>query len=89
MQRERRAVRRRFRDRDRQFAAKPVEMGKEYDVEVQEVSRRGDGVARIQGLVTFIPNAKLGDHLKIRITKISRRFAEAEIVTGSSESETE
>lgn len=68
------------RGRGRQFPPKPVELGKEYDVEVKEVSRRGDGVARIQGLVTFIPNAKPGDHVKVKITRISRRFAEAEIV---------
>lgn len=72
---------RRFdRGRRRRFPPKPVELGKEYDVEVKEVSRRGDGIARIQGLVTFIPNAKPGDHIKVRITRIGRRFAEAEIV---------
>jgi len=62
------------------FPPKPVEIGKEYDVEVQETSRRGEGIARIKGLVTFIPNAKPGDHVRIRITRISRRFAEAEVV---------
>jgi len=78
-----------FRDRERRFAPKPVELGKEYDVEVQELSRRGEGIARIKGLVTFIPNAKPGDHLRVKITKISRRFAEAEIVEETPESETE
>lgn len=61
------------------FAPKPVEVGKEYDVDIQEISRRGEGIARIQGLVIFVPNAKQGDHVKIKITRISRRFAEAEI----------
>jgi predicted RNA-binding protein with TRAM domain len=70
------------------FAPKPVEVGKEYEVDVKETSRRGEGIARIQGLVTFIPNAKPGDHVKIRITRISRRFAEAEVV-GEGEAETE
>jgi predicted RNA-binding protein with TRAM domain len=72
------------------FPPKPVEIGKEYEVDVQETSRRGEGIARIQGLVTFIPNAKPGDHVKIRITRISRRFAEAEVVgKGEAEAETE
>lgn len=62
------------------FPPKPVEIGKEYKVDIQETSRRGEGVARIKGLVTFIPNTKPGDHVKIRITRISRRFAEAEVV---------
>jgi predicted RNA-binding protein with TRAM domain len=62
------------------FPPKPVEIGKEYEVDVQETSRRGEGIARIQGLVTFIPNTKPGDHVKIKIIRISRRFAEAEVV---------
>jgi len=82
--------RRGFRGRGGRFPPKPVEMGKEYEVDVQETSRRGEGIARIQGLVTFIPNTKPGDHVKIRITRISRRFAEAEVVgKGEAEAETE
>ena len=62
------------------FPPKPVELGKEYDVEIEETSRRGEGIARIKGLVCFISNAKPGEHVRIRITRISRRFAEAEVV---------
>jgi len=62
------------------FPPKPVDMGKEYDVEIQESSRRGEGIARIKGLVVFVPNTKPGDKVKIRITRISRRFCEAEVV---------
>jgi predicted RNA-binding protein with TRAM domain len=68
------------------FPPKPVEVGKEYDVAIQETSRRGDGIARIQGLVVFVPNTQNGDHVKIRVTRISRRFAEAEVV-GKEETE--
>lgn len=64
----------------RRFPPKPVEMGKEYDVDIQETSRRGDGIARIKGLVTFVPETKPGDKVRIRITRISRRFAEGEVV---------
>jgi predicted RNA-binding protein with TRAM domain len=64
----------------RRFPPKPVEIGKEYDVKIEETSRRGEGIARIKGLVTFVPNAKPGENVKIRITRISRRFAEAEVV---------
>ena len=82
--------RRGFRGRgEGRFPPKPVEIGKEYEVDVQETSRRGEGIARIQGLVTFIPNTKPGDHVKIKIIRISRRFAEAEVVgKGEAEAET-
>jgi len=71
------------------FPPKPVEIGKEYEVDIQETSRRGEGIARIKGLVTFIPNTKPGDHVKIRITRISRRFAEAEVVQEETEEKEE
>jgi len=73
----------------RRFPPKPVEMGKEYDAEIEEISRRGEGIARIKGLVTFVPNTKPGDRVRIRITRISRRFAEAEVVGKAGEKEAE
>jgi len=62
------------------FKPCPVEMGKEYEVDVTEISRRGEGIARIQGFVIFVADARLGEHVKIRITRIGRRAADAEIV---------
>ncbi len=62
----------------KRFPPKPVEMGKEYDVEILELSRRGEGIARIENLVCFIPDTKPGEHVRVRITRISQRFAEAE-----------
>jgi len=59
---------------------KPVEMGKEYEVEISEISKRGDGIARIQGFVIFVAGAKSGQKAKIRITSIGDRFAKAEVV---------
>ena len=54
---------------------KPVEEGKEYDLDIKEVSRRGDGVARVEGFVVFVPNTKPGDHVKARINSVGSRFA--------------
>jgi predicted RNA-binding protein with TRAM domain len=62
------------------FPPKPVKMGEEYEMDITETSQRGDGIARIEGLVVFVPQAKEGDHVRIRITRISRKFAEAELV---------
>ena len=64
---------------------KPVEVGKEYDIEIQETSRRGEGITRIEGLVVFVPNAKLGDKLRIKITTVGRRSAEAEVIGAAKE----
>jgi predicted RNA-binding protein with TRAM domain len=62
---------------------KPVEVGKEYDVEVTELSRRGDGVAKVQGFVIFVQGAKVGQKVKIKVDRVGPRFASATVVTGS------
>jgi predicted RNA-binding protein with TRAM domain len=55
-------------------------MGKEYEVDITEMSRQGEGIARIQGFVIFVANAKPGDRVKIKITRIGGMTANAEIV---------
>jgi len=57
---------------------KPVEEGKEYELDIKETSRRGDGVARIEGFV--VPQTKPGDHVKVKINSVGPRFATAEVV---------
>ena len=53
----------------------PVEVGKEYDVEIQDIAREGDGIARVEGFVIFVPEAKVGDKVKIAVDRVMRRFA--------------
>lgn len=62
------------------FGPKPVEEGKEYEVDIKELSRRGEGIARVEGFVVFVPNTKAGDHVKVKVTKVANRFATAEVV---------
>ncbi|MGB8936759.1 MAG: TRAM domain-containing protein [Candidatus Nitrosopolaris sp.] len=61
-------------------APKPVEVGKEYEVDATDISRKGDGIVRIQGFVIFIENRKVGHTLKVKVTEVADRFAEATIV---------
>ena len=69
------------------FRLAPVTTGQEYDVKIQSMSRRGDsGIAKIQGLVVFVTGVKLGDSLRIRITKVGSGFATGEIVSDSKDS---
>ena len=65
--------------------SKPVEVGNEYDVEISDRGKSGtiDGIAKIQGLVIFVKDGRVGDKVKIKITAIGERFAKAEIVTHS------
>ena len=59
---------------------KPVEVGKEYELDVTEISRQGDGIARVQGFVVFVKNGKVGQRVKVRVTEVGSRFGTAIIV---------
>jgi predicted RNA-binding protein with TRAM domain len=68
---------------------KPVESGKEYDVQVTEISRKGDGVARIQGFIVFVKGGRVGQKTKVRVTHVGDRFATAETIDGGEQQQTE
>ncbi|NOR78428.1 MAG: TRAM domain-containing protein [Methanophagales archaeon] len=59
----------------------PLNVGDSYDVSIEDVGREGDGIARVEGFVVFVPNTKKGDNVKIRISKVSRRVGFGEVVT--------
>ena len=59
----------------------PLNVGDTYDVSIEDVGREGDGIARVEGFVVFVPNTKKGDNVKIRISKVSRRVGFGEVIT--------
>src|SRR5487761_1770631 len=65
---------------------KPVEIGKQYNVDVTELSRRGDGVAKVQGFVIFVQGAKVGQKVMIKVDRVGPRFVSASVVGGATSS---
>ena len=59
---------------------KPVEVGKEYNVSISDTSRRGEGIARVDGFVVFVPGTKQGQDVRIKVTQVSERFASGQVV---------
>jgi predicted RNA-binding protein with TRAM domain len=62
--------------------SKPVEVGNEYDVEITDRGKSGtaDGIAKIQGLVIFVKDGRVGYKVRIKITGIGERYAKADLV---------
>jgi predicted RNA-binding protein with TRAM domain len=58
-----------------------LEIGKEYEVEVTQISRQGDGVARVQGFVVFVKNGKPGQKVRVRVEQVGNRYGTAAIVS--------
>ena len=62
----------------RSFA--PVKVGDELDVKIEAVGEKGDGIAKKNGFVLFVPGVKTGDEVKIKVTKVLRKVGFAEVV---------
>ena len=65
--------------KSRSEPTKPVELGKIYEVNINEITGKGDGIARVQGFIVFIENGKMGNNVRVKVTEVADRFAKATI----------
>jgi len=70
----------RFGNNDRQRFTPPVKLGEELDVKIEAVGEKGDGVAKKNGFVLFIPNVKEGDYVRVKVTRVLNKVGFAEFV---------
>ena len=69
---------RRFRPSRPIFQTAPVKENQELEVVIDDIGSRGDGIARIQSFLIFVPNSKIGERVKVRILSVGGKFAVAE-----------
>lgn len=62
----------------------PVKEGDELDVEIEAMGEKGDGIAKKDGFVLFVPGTSTGEHVHIRVTRVLKRVGFAEVVRGGS-----
>ncbi len=65
---------------DRRPRFVPVKVGEEYDVNIEAVGEKGDGIAKVKGFVVFVPNVNEGDNVKIKISRVLRKVGFGEVV---------
>jgi len=58
----------------------PVQEGKEYNVEIIAIGRKGDGIAKVKGFVVIVPGARLGEKVKVKINAVRRKVSFGEVV---------
>ena len=51
------------------------------ECQIESLAYGGDGVARIDGCVLFVPETAVGDQVRVRITQRKKRFARGVIET--------
>lgn len=72
---------RRYRPSKPFFRSAPVRENQELEVVIDDIGSRGDGIARIQGFLIFVPRSKIGERVKVRIVSVGEKFAVAEKIT--------
>ena len=59
----------------------PVEPGEIRYVEVEDLGKQGDGIARVErGYVIIVPDTEVGDRVKIEIAEVKSNFAVGEVI---------
>jgi len=59
----------------------PVEPGETRYVEIEDIGKQGDGIARVErGYVIIVPGTDVGERVKIEVTEVKSNFAVGEII---------
>ena len=56
----------------------PVKENEEIEVVIDDIGSRGDGIAKIESYLIFVPRSKIGERVKVRIRSVGDKFALAE-----------
>jgi len=76
----RRGSQRRFRSSKPLFVAAPVKVNQEIEVIINDIGSKGDGIAKMEGYMIFVPRCRIGERVKVRIRSVSEKFAVGEKV---------
>ena len=63
----------------------PVKVGDELNVKIEAVGEKGDGIAKKDGFVLFVPSTKQGEEVRIRITRVLPKVGFAEVIGAKTE----
>lgn len=59
----------------------PVEPGEIRYVEIEDLGKQGDGIARVErGYVIIVPGADVDERVKIEVTEVKSNFAVGEVI---------
>lgn len=59
----------------------PVEVGETRYVEIEDIGKQGDGIARVErGYVIIVPGAAVDERVKVEITEVKSNFAVGEVI---------
>ncbi|MCR6623260.1 MAG: TRAM domain-containing protein [Candidatus Verstraetearchaeota archaeon] len=58
-----------------------VNEGDVYTVVIEDYSDKGEGIARVKDTAIFVPGAKIGEIVKVKITSVKFKKARGDIIS--------
>ena len=58
----------------------PVREGETYEVTIENIGEKGDGIAKVDGYVIIVPKTQKGERVKVKVTAVRGKVSFAEIV---------
>lgn len=59
----------------------PVDVGETRYVEIEDIGKQGDGIARVErGYVIIVPGADVGERVKVEVSEVKSNFAVGEVI---------
>lgn len=58
----------------------PLEIGQQYELNIDGISSEGQGIGRYFGIAVFVPLALPGERVLVRVKRIKKNYAEAELM---------
>ena len=63
----------------------PVKEGDQFEATIEALGEKGDGIARKDGFVIFVPGVAQGDKVRIRVTKVLKKVGFGEVAGKAAE----
>ncbi len=58
-----------------------IQKGQEFDVTIDKIGHKGDGMATVEGYTVFVKNAEKGEQVRIKIKNVKETLAFADRIT--------
>jgi predicted RNA-binding protein with TRAM domain len=58
----------------------PVKEGEIYEVTIEGIGEKGDGIAKVQGFVIIVPHTQQGQRVKVKVTAVRGKVSFGEVV---------
>jgi predicted RNA-binding protein with TRAM domain len=66
---------------DKRSHVSTLQVGQEFDVKIEKLGHKGDGMVSIEGMTVFVKNVDEGEEVKIKIKKVMDTIAFADRLT--------